>query len=1243
MATPTKYYPPLSDIVTFEQIPNGLGFIRDGLEDIFGELFYDNLYVSKNDNGNAAFYSLDVISANKVALDIPGSGISLVLNPNIADSDISSFPITVSWQWEILAYLSDFNSETFSYSVEDFFRLGTKILGVSEESAIELAIRAFVVPQDPVFNRIEQFVIDVNSFYGSAIPVPLNSDNQYIELISSIEQAGIESSYVAIFMLYITNVDVSVTKEKLNYFFSSFLPSDYETYISELLIPKARATVSLSIGLEFPENILIPVTEQGVEIPGTKSTFVFPKADFHVDTQAGIGYESEFSGSLQPAFASIAKTGLIIQIESLKVDFSKTNNIAEANLDGRPVEFIGVYARALAVTLPPKWFREVQGQTTNTLRIGAYNLLIGSGGFSGTVMLETVPLINAGQITDYYSNDFSITYPITAFEKNSASNIIEGKILQNDVDLLSLLNSNLAAGFTSTFNFPISLTTTANEQKTFENIVEYQTYLSSLSNSNVFWRSLGENGFKVGFSSFDIVFQQNNIISSNIEGRLIIPNFKDSIGNDAEVSITGHLYEDGDFSLTAAVEAGITIGLGNNGSVFNIVIKSLSIGRDDDKVYLEITGNLDFSNNQLINKFLSKPIEVKKLRIYSDGSFEIEGGSIPIPGSVNINLGPVEVNITNITLGAEKLDNGDYKFIGFDCGLSTGSGGLDLRGDGIKLYFNHNGSDMFLRIAGIGIDLIIPGTASEETAALILKGYLSIKEEEYTGAVSFKLPKAKIAGGAAMKMRPKIPAFAVDTFLEFSAPIPLGPTGLGIFGFRGLFGLDYIADLQPGATTDPDEMFNFYTKKVGNPLNGGNPEKGLHLGKIVSAEEDSDSPISIGAGLSLGTSADAGRAFSMQAFLFLSLPEVFIISGKGNVLSERVSIVSENEPPFFAYMAITSEFISVGMGADYFIPDEPSEPENKGEFLDLNADSKMAFFFDDASAWYVHFGTKEEPNQAKVLKKIFQLDAYAYLMLSVSGIETGAGIKFEMKKKYGPVKVEASAYGDVNAMISFRKPQVGGGIACGGIIGAHVYGVGFDFVLDAYLMMTVPKPFIVKGGMEICMKVNLWLKTWRKCIDLNFKWEFDPNNDPAEIKIIDDVPFPVSAYHIGSKNTYELSYFNNALPNPANNTLETIPLDTFIDIQLKKPVNPIAVDTKINRLGLQHSNDFEFVPPREVEKQVKHQFIIEDINIKVWNQNNNSWQNYNPYEALDFNAYSGECRSVYLKIRVLANKRKATQ
>lgn len=48
--TPTtyNYYPALSELMTAEELPEILGFIRDGLQQIFDKVYYKNFYASVN-------------------------------------------------------------------------------------------------------------------------------------------------------------------------------------------------------------------------------------------------------------------------------------------------------------------------------------------------------------------------------------------------------------------------------------------------------------------------------------------------------------------------------------------------------------------------------------------------------------------------------------------------------------------------------------------------------------------------------------------------------------------------------------------------------------------------------------------------------------------------------------------------------------------------------------------------------------------------------------------------------------------------------------------------------------------------------------------------------------------------------------------------------------------------------------------------------------------------------------------
>lgn len=276
-------------------------------------------------------------------------------------------------------------------------------------------------------------------------------------------------------------------------------------------------------------------------------------------------------------------------------------------------------------------------------------------------------------------------------------------------------------------------------------------------------------GFAIGFQSFELEFQQNEIIHSEVKGSLHLPakfdNPNAAPGTSQTIEIEAHFEKDGDFSITASRAAGVPLRLPE---VFTYTLTELEVGKDDGKVYLETSGALKFEG--ILGNFLKEALEIKEFRIYSDGSFEIRGGKIPLPDSVRLPLGPVEIYVTAIHLGAhEQMHNGvprQYKYFGFDGGVSVDPGGVDASGDGIKFYFTVDDDasagrthHSFLKIESLSIDLIIPGTASKENATLILQGYLSLKEKEYAGSVKFSLPKVKLAGGAGMKYNKDYPAF----------------------------------------------------------------------------------------------------------------------------------------------------------------------------------------------------------------------------------------------------------------------------------------------------------------------------------------------------------------------------------------------------------------------------------------------------------------------------------------------------
>lgn len=1223
------YYPAITDIVRPDDLPEFLSFIKTGLEAVLSKIYYKDYYFSKNISGSEAFYSLSIVSKTKLALELPGTGISLVLNPDLIDDDISSFPITLYWNWEILRFIKYFKANQFSFSVQDLFDAGLMVFDVSEASALRIATDLLITPNNFQSN-FQQLVQDINLLYGSNIFIDDYSNNKYQHLISEIGHIN-QSVLPTVFGLYIlSSNNLSVAKQKLNIFYSAFVPGDFESFIKELLLPKIRATLTLTAAIEFPPNILKPVDIDGVEIPNIKTKFLFAQADFYADTDSGFGYQMELAGSLIPPYASVGNTGLILQIENLKVDLSKTSNIAEADLDGRPSDFIGVYARAISVTFPPKWFYdETNPPTTSatTLRLGGYDMLVGTGGVSGTIMLESIPVAAPGTAFEYYNDKFEFNYPILVYDKNPAGEIV--KVVINDYaqlkdvigDILSSSDAPLP------FHFPLSLVPLGQTDTLFFDKAEnYQNYLATLrSDSDMLWKRLGgENGFQIGFKSFDITLNQNSVVSSNIAGGLRIKKFKypDDVpifgGQEVQINVTGHIEANGDFLLTASAVPPFPIQFGN---VFKLHLNSVELGREDNKFFIGASADVEFLG-YLGTLLKGQTLSISTLRIYSDGhiDFRVNGGNLILPEPIKIPLGPVEVSVTAIHFGShERMKGGQlrkYNYFGFDGGISIGLAGLDAKGDGIKYYYTIDNDpdtgkepDSYLHIQTIHVDMVIPANSSDPDVAI--NGWLSIPEpgefQEYKGGVTLQLKKPRIAGGVAMRLAPKYPAFLLDAFIELPNPIAMGP--VSVYGFRGLLGYRYVAEKEAIQMTSQNTWYEYYTA----------PERGVNVNKFNRPDktEHYSFPFSLGVGAIIGDTAAAGTIISANAMLLLSLPSMVMIDARMKLLSSRVTF--SDDPPFFAFIIFGDNSLEFGFGADYKFP------EDSGDVIKLYAEIQAGFFFNNPSAWYINFGTQQNPITAKLLKDLFTLKAF--LMISGKGIQAGARGEFRFDRSFGPIKVFVLAYLELGGKISFQKPQMGAYFEAGLAIDVDVKIIRIFIAVTILLAVESPKPFLIYGKFTIEFKLKILFIKIKFKVELELKWEFNKIVDRTAVNPFTEIAAQTDSLVKGvsmlTNETFDLFQVNAlSVDSLEPDTIhKVVPLDTYIDIKTTKGLLPSATTSAViggynNPAGSYN----DLIPPEKIMKglelrQVKHQYSLQSIEIKA--HNGTGWVNYNPFRAME--------------------------
>lgn len=1153
MPTP-QFYPALNKLISSDNVPEP---IKSGIDSLFNKLFYKSYYVEKSVYGDVAYHHL-VLVFNKVGFNLFGGddGLEIIFNPGeIADT--TEIPISLYYNLPVQKYVRKIKLQNLS-TVEDYFDLILEMFNINKNDLLYEAIGTFLNGNE---NPVQTFVDDFNSNpdYSSYIPLSLTDESSGFEEDFSLVQdivLQLEANNIDIKLYLLQNyIDIeNITSgiENLSLLFKKWMGKFSLGTIINLFIPKFSVSIDvLELALAFPRKWLKPVdatTLEVIEDENVKAMLIYNVGSVTYNSETGFEFINPDNFDLSPC--QIGNTGIIIEIQDLAFDFKNDSNIPQADADGRPLTFKGIYAEEINLILPKKWFKDVDGTTA---KISGYNILIGTeGGVSGTVELV------------------------------------------------------------------------------------------GLGGDNTLWAKIGSSdGFKIGFNLFDITFKQNKVVSSNIKAKLEIKKFVyPGTNNPVKIDIVGHLSDDGDFNLTASAQPPYPIEFPD---VFTYRMKSVELGKEDDNFYIGTSGTLQFEGF-LKETLKLGPIEIERLRIYSDGSIEFKGGSVQLIEPIVLPLGPVEITVSAIHYGSHQKEvNGvmrKFNYFGFDGGVSIDPLGIEVRGDGVKYYYcvddveGHAKPKPYLHIQTLYLDLTIPANSGSLAQ---INGWVNIPEpgvsKEYAGGITLQIPKAKLAGKAEMKLMPRYPAFIIDCELEPPVPIPLGT--FAIYGFRGLLGYRYVAEKQavPGLTSE-NTWYEYYKA----------PKRGINVQKFNGPDKsvNYNTLVSLGAGATLGTSADDGYTFSIKAMALFSIPSLFMIDGRANILAARLGLDDTKDPPFFAFVAVGDDSLELGFGADYKLP-------GNGKILTIYADVQAGFFFKNQKPWYVNIGTNINPVTARI---ITLLTIKSYVMLSARGIEAGARGEFNFDRNYGVIRVQAHAFIEIGGKISFERPQMGAYLMAG--VSARVKVLFVRLSLDIGILFGVeaPKPFLIYG--KFYFKVKVGIKVFGRRItlfkfsgNLEVVWNFDKNIDRTPINPLINasnqasIPELVQGINMLSNEPFLLGYLSSRpdyavdIDKRSPDKFEEgkilnyiIPLDTYIDIKTEKGLLPGNVQDPNNSVrkligGINNTPEryVDLIPPVSTIKgrsirQVKHQYTIDHIEIKFWNETKNKWDNYHPYEAL---------------------------
>jgi hypothetical protein len=499
--------------------------------------------------------------------------------------------------------------------------------------------------------------------------------------------------------------------------------------------------------------------------------------------------------------------------------------------------------------------------------------------------------------------------------------------------------------------------------------------------------------------------------------------------------------------------------------------------------------------------------DIDALTITSTGQVSLAGGWIDMPEAVRVGLGGFGLELTRVGLGSEP--DGE-RWIGFSGQLSLVQGvAARAAVDGLKIRWDATGFKG-VELSGISFGLMVQDV-------LVLQAeirYLA-DQQRFEGAGTLQL----VAVNLTVSVRVVIGKRADYTYLyiyllvQLPAGIPLFSTGLGIYGFEGLYARNMAPDKQ-----STERWYRDWYRR---------PEIGAADQDKWADERGSQA---FGAGVIIGTVADTGYSVAVKGLLVIVVPgPVLMLDVRANLLKKMSEIAAPQAQALFGSLIVfdgRAGTLELGIEPHYLYP-------GKGELIDVSGIAEAFYSFNDPRAWYLYLGRREREQRIRAhVLKLFE--ANAYLMLDANSIELGSFIGFDARYDIGPVRLTLQAWIDGFAYVSWRPKQLKGQLSLQGAVGLSVFGIGLGLSVSAMLAVQSPQPFAVDAQLDV--RLDLPWPLPDPGVTIPFHWE-----DPGPPR----VTAPLQAAGVEHLQTTASWPFVST---------PTVPLDGRISLAFERPV-----------------------------------------------------------------------------------------
>lgn len=418
-------------------------------------------------------------------------------------------------------------------------------------------------------------------------------------------------------------------------------------------------------------------------------------------------------------------------------------------------------------------------------------------------------------------------------------------------------------------------------------------------------------------------------------------------------------------------------------------------------------------------------------------------------------------------LGARIARNNPLVFE-IDLGFAIDLGVVSIERARVRLRFDPVQPPELTAFAA-GVD--IPG-------ALRGRGYMELNEHEIKGQIDLTIVpvQVRIAAGVGVANIPPAeggPATGVIVTLEVEFPvaIPLGNSGLGIYGFLGLFAMNYSRNEDEIPPSNMAPALAWLQATGGEPTN-------------LQFWKPRINTWAFGVGMVLGTMGSS-VIFNLKGVVLLELPGPrLLLMMKAKLLMPMPALKGNAEGLLLAVIDLDMGrgTLTIGISVNFEV----------SPLLQIRIPVEAFFNFNDASDWHLYLGQYSDQIHANILQ-VF--DGSGYLMLSgngISGIDnlpavtgfsiaTGLHVSFIWGSTDIGLYVELAAGFD--AVVGFDPFRLAGVLYVRGRL--HLFII--DISAHAQLMVDVGEDSsgnkISRIAGEICGSIDFFFFSIEGCVD----------------------------------------------------------------------------------------------------------------------------------------------------------------